>query len=56
MSVTFEKPLIELLKTQGRNPKDIETVQKAYDFAHAAHDGQLRKSEDPYIIHPCRRC
>lgn len=52
MKETFEKPLIELLEKQGRNPADVKTVQKAYDFAHEAHDGQLRKSNDPYIIHP----
>ena len=27
-------------------------IKKAYDFAFAAHDGQLRKTGDPYIIHP----
>ncbi|MCI5143530.1 MAG: bifunctional (p)ppGpp synthetase/guanosine-3',5'-bis(diphosphate) 3'-pyrophosphohydrolase [Candidatus Electrothrix sp. ATG1] len=26
---------------------------EALDFAFAAHDGQMRKSGDPYIIHPC---
>lgn len=49
---TFEKPLIELLKSQNRSEEEVAAVQKAYDFAHKAHDGQLRKSEDPYIIHP----
>jgi len=49
---TFEKPLIQALSDQGRTSDDIAFVQKAYDFAHKAHDGQLRKSEDPYIIHP----
>ncbi len=49
---TFEKPLIEALKNQGRTNDELALVQKAYDFAHKAHDGQLRKSEDPYIIHP----
>ncbi|MGD9683882.1 MAG: bifunctional (p)ppGpp synthetase/guanosine-3',5'-bis(diphosphate) 3'-pyrophosphohydrolase [Candidatus Obscuribacterales bacterium] len=52
MTQTFEKPLIKLLEDQGRDPADVKQVQKAYDFAHKAHDGQLRKSEDPYIIHP----
>lgn len=49
---TFEGPLIKILRDQGRATEDIEFVQKAYDFAHKAHDGQLRKSQDPYIIHP----
>ena len=31
---------------------NIKLVQKAYDFAHKNHDGQLRKSGEPYIIHP----
>ncbi|CAK8725479.1 GTP pyrophosphokinase [Candidatus Electrothrix laxa] len=26
---------------------------EALDFAFTAHDGQMRKSGDPYIIHPC---
>ncbi len=52
MTQTFDAPLISALSNQGRTPADIEFVQKAYNFAHKAHDGQLRKSEDPYIIHP----
>ncbi len=52
MIKTYEKPLIEILRSQGRDEQDIVLAQKAYDFAHKAHDGQLRKSNDPYIIHP----
>ena len=26
------------------SPKEVETVQKAYQFAKEAHDGQYRKS------------
>ncbi len=34
-------------------PKDrVKKVRRAYDFADAAHDGQVRKSGDPFIIHP----
>jgi GTP pyrophosphokinase len=29
-----------------------EEIQKAYIFALNAHEGQMRKSGDPYIIHP----
>ena len=31
---------------------NIEMVKKAYFFAEKAHQGQMRSSGDPYIIHP----
>lgn len=31
---------------------DTSVLQKAYDFAIKAHEGQLRKSGEPYINHP----
>ncbi|MDB4896515.1 MAG: pyrophosphokinae, partial [Firmicutes bacterium] len=31
---------------------DMQLVEAAYAFADEAHDGQLRKSGDPYITHP----
>src|SRR5487761_2006337 len=31
-----------------------ELIQRAYDFSHRAHQGQLRKSGDPYFVHPAR--
>ncbi|MBS1993810.1 MAG: bifunctional (p)ppGpp synthetase/guanosine-3',5'-bis(diphosphate) 3'-pyrophosphohydrolase [Cyanobacteria bacterium SZAS LIN-3] len=46
------KPLFETLSKQGRSDEELALIHKAYDFAYKAHDGQLRKSEDPYIIHP----
>lgn len=30
----------------------IEKLRKAYLFAHSLHAGQLRKSGEPYIVHP----
>ncbi|HZV61666.1 MAG TPA: HD domain-containing protein, partial [Methylophilaceae bacterium] len=33
-------------------PDDIEQVWTAYRFSAAAHEGQTRKSGDPYISHP----
>jgi guanosine-3',5'-bis(diphosphate) 3'-pyrophosphohydrolase len=33
-------------------PEDVERVQAAYDFAYQAHEGQRRRSGEPYITHP----
>ena len=44
----------EFLKTiQDQNPNyDMELIGKAYDVAEEMHRGQLRKSGEPYLIHP----
>ncbi|HLU67145.1 MAG TPA: HD domain-containing protein, partial [Kofleriaceae bacterium] len=31
---------------------DLSLVQRAYEFAARAHEGQTRKSGDPYVTHP----
>ena len=33
-------------------PRDIGRIEEAYQFSHAAHQGQFRKSGHPYISHP----
>ena len=33
-------------------PDDVALVEKAYQFSKSAHDGQFRKSGEPYISHP----
>ena len=33
-------------------PEEVERVQDAYDFAFEAHQGQRRRSGEPYITHP----
>ena len=45
----FEE-LLSIIKKY--NEEEIEKVIKAYDFAKNAHEGQLRESGEPYIIHP----
>jgi guanosine-3',5'-bis(diphosphate) 3'-pyrophosphohydrolase len=40
-------------KLEGYLPhEDVERVQAAYDFAFQAHEGQRRRSGEPYITHP----
>jgi len=33
-------------------PKDVEHIRRALEFSESAHEGQLRKSGEPYISHP----
>nr|WP_217361648.1 bifunctional (p)ppGpp synthetase/guanosine-3',5'-bis(diphosphate) 3'-pyrophosphohydrolase [Aeromicrobium stalagmiti] len=48
---TVLDPLIKIYR--ATHPKgDISAIQKAYEIAERMHDGQKRKSGDPYITHP----
>lgn len=49
-----DRGLPQLIETlEGYMPADqIETVVKAYEYGARAHDGQKRKSGEPYIQHP----
>ena len=49
-NVTIEK----LLEKQKENYKNanLSLIQRAYDYANKHHGGQLRKSGEPYMIHP----
>lgn len=44
----------ELLEKAGSylNKDQVAKIEQAYEFARKAHDGQYRKSGDPYIMHP----
>ncbi|OON94434.1 MAG: (p)ppGpp synthetase [Candidatus Epulonipiscioides saccharophilum] len=50
MSNTFEK-LIKAIRAYHPSD-DLSMIEKAYKLASNAHNGQLRKSGEPYIIHP----
>jgi GTP diphosphokinase / guanosine-3',5'-bis(diphosphate) 3'-diphosphatase len=45
------QPLVATLKRDSPRV-DVKTVVRAYEAADAAHEGQLRRSGEPYIIHP----
>ena len=32
---------------------DMSVIERAYDFAKAAHGNQTRMSGEPYFVHPC---
>ena len=45
------EPLVRTVRMT--HPKaDLRPLQRAYEIAEAAHDGQRRRSGDPYITHP----
>ncbi len=43
--------IIENVKRYNKS-SDTDFIMKAYNFANEAHNGQERKSGEPYIIHP----
>ncbi|AZS16959.1 RelA/SpoT family protein [Paenibacillus lutimineralis] len=43
--------LLEKASAYIKEP-DLPRIREAYDFAEQAHHGQLRKSGEPYILHP----
>ena len=50
----YERSLTDLM-TQVHTyltSDEIEFVKGSYEYAFLAHDGQTRKSGEPYIVHP----
>ena len=45
------RQLVETLESY-LTEEQIQTIMQAYEFGAAAHDGQTRKSGEPYISHP----
>ena len=52
--VLFQK-LISMVKKYHPSD-DVHLIEKAYKIAYKAHEGQKRKSGEPYIIHPVCVC
>ena len=49
--ITFEE-VLEKVTQYIENEEQIKVIQEAYLFAKDKHDGQFRKTGEPYIIHP----
>jgi GTP pyrophosphokinase len=49
-SVTMDE-CMEHIQTYIKKQENIDLIKKAADFAHKAHEGQFRKSGEPYVIH-----
>lgn len=50
IEVSFEE-CMEHVKKYIKRPESLELIQRAYEFAKLHHEGQFRKSGQPYIIH-----
>lgn len=48
--IGYEELRVKLVK--NFTPEEVEKIDKAYNMAKDAHEGQLRYSGQPYIIHP----
>lgn len=44
--------LMEVARPRCRNQEQVDTVQKAFEFANQAHKNVRRRSGEPYIVHP----
>ena len=54
MSEIQEMTIEDVINTTKKNNRksDSKLIRKVYNYAKAHHKGQLRKSGEPYIIHP----
>lgn len=43
--------LLEMVRSYIPNA-DLDSIRRAYDTSEKAHSGQIRRSGDPYILHP----
>ena len=47
----LNKELIDIIKKYHPS-SDVSLIEKAFNIANKSHEGQVRKSGEPYIIHP----
>lgn len=52
MDIVSYQELVKKIKTYIQNESDLKKIKEAYQLAFFKHEGQKRKSGDPYITHP----
>ena len=50
-NITYDK-VLKRIKTYIEDKKELDLVKRAYEFARDKHEGQYRKTGEPYITHP----
>ncbi|MDX1919983.1 MAG: bifunctional (p)ppGpp synthetase/guanosine-3',5'-bis(diphosphate) 3'-pyrophosphohydrolase [Candidatus Caenarcaniphilales bacterium] len=48
----LHKQLLDKLEARDYTENEIQIIDKAFEIANQAHEGQYRRSGEPYIIHP----
>lgn len=48
----FFQQLLDVLRAQERPEEDLQRVTKAFEYARRMHEGQYRKNQENYIVHP----
>lgn len=46
------RPLDKAIRAYLSKPQHLDNIRRAFDYARAKHEGQRRKSGEPYIVHP----
>lgn len=44
--------LLDILRAQGRSDEELQQVGQAFSYARQMHEGQYRKNQENYIVHP----
>ena len=50
-TITF-KEVMDKAKNYIKDENELNNIKKAYELADTKHEGQFRKSGEPYIVHP----
>ncbi|MBQ5755801.1 MAG: hypothetical protein IIV88_00935, partial [Erysipelotrichaceae bacterium] len=49
--IVTEQQFFDQVKSYIKSEESLTLIRKAYDYAHEKHEGQFRRSGDPYFTH-----